>query len=383
MPVPHAGLLSWRVSVTLALCVGLSASTVGCATFSDDTHTGQHAKSDLTSSHDQESVALPSSHDTSDSVAAARNLEWSFQAASQGEPAWSVMGKNLTGNPFTGSPMVPYCPPLAALKVSDETDLCSRLDRRALKTFSLQDDVPLRPPSRQLWFHHPRLIPVRGEESQIRRPYGEHDYRDRVSDDTFRNPYTGLRDLPLLHSDTTRATVTDSELSDIGPPPPHHTLKTAVTLVGLTLLGAGMYAFGPSSFTGADTEENVWEEARDHFKEAWKKPPVFDKDGSGVNYVGHPFFGMQYYLSQRNYGESSLYSFLFSVGTSTFFEYFVESWSERPSVQDLIITPVVGSILGELVYQATQHMRKDGFTQAEKIMVTIINPLYVLQNGYH
>jgi hypothetical protein len=92
---------------------------------------------------------------------------------------------------------------------------------------------------------------------------------------------------------------------------------------------------------------------------------------------------MQYYLSQRNYGESSLYSFLFSVGTSTFFEYFVESWSERPSVQDLIITPVVGSILGEIVYQATQHMRKDGFTTAEKIIITVINPLYVMQNGYH
>src|SRR5688500_3740456 len=100
MPVQHAGLLSWRVSATLALCVSLSASTVGCATFSDDTHTGQHEKSDLTSSHDQESVALPSSYDTSDSVAAARTLEWSF------EPGWSVMEKNLTGNPFTGSPMV-------------------------------------------------------------------------------------------------------------------------------------------------------------------------------------------------------------------------------------------------------------------------------------
>jgi hypothetical protein len=42
----------------------------------------------------------------------------------------------------------------------------------------------------------------------------------------------------------------------------------------------------------------------------------------------------------------------------------------------------VGSILGELVFQATQAMRKDGFTKAEKIMVTLINPLYVLQNGY-
>jgi hypothetical protein len=41
-----------------------------------------------------------------------------------------------------------------------------------------------------------------------------------------------------------------------------------------------------------------------------------------------------------------------------------------------------GSILGELVYLATQEMRKDGFTKAEKVILTLINPLYVLQNGY-
>jgi hypothetical protein len=74
---------------------------------------------------------------------------------------------------------------------------------------------------------------------------------------------------------------------------------------------------------------------------------------------------------------------LFATLISTGFEYFIESWSERPSITDLIITPIVGAILGELVYQATQKMRKDGFTTAEKIMITVINPLYVFQNGYH
>ena len=67
---------------------------------------------------------------------------------------------------------------------------------------------------------------------------------------------------------------------------------------------------------------------------------------------------------------------------STGFEYLVESWSEKPSIQDLIVTPVVGSILGELIYLATQEMRKDGFSTAEKIIVTVINPFYVFQNGY-
>jgi hypothetical protein len=137
----------------------------------------------------------------------------------------------------------------------------------------------------------------------------------------------------------------------------------------------------PSSFTGV-AKGKASDDAWNNFEDAWTKPPVVDKDNAMVNYLGHPYFGALYYLSQRNYGESPLYSFLFSVFTSAAFEYFIESWSERPSVQDLVVTPVVGSILGELVFQATQAMRKDGFTKAEKIIVTVINPLYVLQNGY-
>jgi len=90
----------------------------------------------------------------------------------------------------------------------------------------------------------------------------------------------------------------------------------------------------------------------------------------------------RYSISQRNYGESPLRSFLFSTIMSTGFEYFIESWSEQPSINDLILTPVVGSILGEGIFLATQEMRKDGFTTAEKIVVTVINPMYVFQNGY-
>jgi uncharacterized protein DUF3943 len=170
-------------------------------------------------------------------------------------------------------------------------------------------------------------------------------------------------------------------LPEIGPPPPRHTVKTFGTLTALSFVGIGVYAFAPSSFTGIN-KETALKEAIDDFKNAWTKPPVFDKDNSAINYLGHPYFGMNFYLSQRNYGESPLYSFFFSTFTSTAFEYFIESWAEQPSIQDLIITPIVGSILGELVYLATQEMRKDGFTKAEKVILTLINPLYVLQNGY-
>jgi hypothetical protein len=245
----------------------------------------------------------------------------------------------------------------------------------------LQTDVPLRPPLRQTWFHHPRLVPL-GDDRQLGIPHSEIlAHHEPSSLGTFRNPYAGLRDQAILHRDTSRAPVTASKLPEVGPPPPRHTIKTFGTLTGLSLVGIGVYAFAPSSFTGAD-KQDAWKEAWEDFRTAWTKPPVIDKDRAVVNYIGHPYFGMTYYLSQRNYGESPLYSFLFSTFTSTCFEYFIESWSERPSVQDLIITPIVGSILGELVFRATQEMRKNGLTTGEKVILTVINPLYVLQNGY-
>jgi hypothetical protein len=274
------------------------------------------------------------------------------------------------------------CAATSSLQRTIQSDTCTMLLPPAVQEPIAGDEMRLRPPLRRLWFTHPALVP-HGDGDDLSFPDSAVlAHRTRVTSRPFRDPYGGLRDQPLFHPDTSRAPARESQLPDIGPPPPKHTIKTFATLTGLSLLGIGMYALGPSSFTGANKDEDVWGEASQHFKNAWTKPPVFDKDGNGVNYVGHPYFGMNFYLSQRNYGESPLYSFLFSTFTSTCFEYFIESWSERPSIQDLIITPVVGSILGELVYRATQEMRKDGFTKAEKIIVTIINPLYVLQNGY-
>ena len=249
----------------------------------------------------------------------------------------------------------------------------------------LGDDLRLRPPLRQSWAHHPRLVPF-GQDNELGLPDSEIlAHRDRLTSRPFRDPYAGLRDQPLLHRDSSRAPVRDSTLPEVGPPPPKHTIKTFATLTGLSLVGIGVYALAPTALTGAgaNKEEDDVKEAWEQFQRAWKEPPVFDSDRAVVNYLGHPYVGMLYYLSQRNYGESPLYSFLFSTLTSTCFEYFIESWGEQPSATDLIVTPVLGSMYGELVYRATQHMRQDGFTKAEKIILTIINPLYVFQNGFH
>jgi Domain of unknown function (DUF3943) len=260
---------------------------------------------------------------------------------------------------------------------------CDRLPIQTGDRRPLGDDLRLSPPLRQSWAHHPRLVPF-DQDNELGLPDSEIlAHRDRVTSRPFRNPYAGLRDQPLFHRDSSRAPVRDSTLLEVGPPPPHHSVKTFAVFTAASLVGIGVYALAPGSFTGATKDGQQYKESWDSFTDAWTKPPVFDSDNPAVNYLGHPYFGSLYYLSQRNYGESPLYSFLFSTFMSTAFEYFIESWDERPSATDLIVTPVLGSIYGELVYRATQHMRQDGFTKGEKIILTIINPLYVFQNGFH
>lgn len=92
-----------------------------------------------------------------------------------------------------------------------------------------------------------------------------------------------------------------------------------------------------------------------------KKGPVVDKDDWVVNYIGHPVSGAAYYTMVRHQGFSRMESFAFSVAMSTFFwEYGLEAFAEVPSIQDLIITPVIGSLMGEVFYMAQQKIDANG-----------------------
>ncbi len=65
-------------------------------------------------------------------------------------------------------------------------------------------------------------------------------------------------------------------------------------------------------------------------------------------------------MGARSAGTGAGYSFLYSVALSTFFwEYGVEAFAERPSIQDLFVTPIVGSILGEGFYVAKRHIKEN------------------------
>lgn len=133
---------------------------------------------------------------------------------------------------------------------------------------------------------------------------------------------------------------------------PERDPKRLVYNTGL-FFGAAALSFGilwvlPESVTNWDKEEMLEEGLITRWKENVKAGPVWDEDSFFLNFIMHPYSGAVYYMSARGSGFKWWESFAYSTIMSTFFwEYGIEAFAEIPSWQDLLITPVIGSLFGE------------------------------------
>ncbi len=85
--------------------------------------------------------------------------------------------------------------------------------------------------------------------------------------------------------------------------------------------------------------------------------PQMDRDLFIFNWVLHPYFGAIYYMQARVAGYCKRACIFFTFLVSTFFwEYGLEAFVEIPSWQDLICTPTLGPLVGELFFHATHHI---------------------------
>jgi Domain of unknown function (DUF3943) len=98
----------------------------------------------------------------------------------------------------------------------------------------------------------------------------------------------------------------------------------------------------------------------------------WDSDDDWINYIGHPYFGSSYYVYARHYGYSRLESFWFSFSISAFYEIGIEAWAEPVSIQDMIFTPLLGSLLGELLLPLEQQIKtNDNKVLGSEILGTV------------
>ena len=149
---------------------------------------------------------------------------------------------------------------------------------------------------------------------------------------------------------------------------------------GVELLGMTVLILMPKEITkwSEDWAKDAWR----NLKRSFSTTPVWDKDDWALNYIGHPIAGSYYYNALRSQNASRFHSFLFSTAQSFIWEYIIEGVAERPSAQDILITPVVGSMLGEATHLLTMSMRKNGFNFFEKVFVILFNPMFAINNGF-
>ena len=160
--------------------------------------------------------------------------------------------------------------------------------------------------------------------------------------------------------------------------PPHSTRRNALVI---TATGAAAFAI-----TWVLPEElSKWDKSQPvsyYLTRAYTEPPVWDRDPFFWNWIVHPLAGTYAYLMERNHGRSPLRGFLLATAASVGWEYGFEAFIEQPSAQDLLITSPVGAVLGEMSHQLTRRMRRGGFSTTEKVVLTIVNPVQVVQHGY-
>ncbi|MGD9388063.1 MAG: DUF3943 domain-containing protein [Gammaproteobacteria bacterium] len=132
---------------------------------------------------------------------------------------------------------------------------------------------------------------------------------------------------------------------------------------------------------------NWTEEQRSEFslKKWWDniRNPQWDSDDFYLNYVLHPYWGAAYYVRARERGYDERASFWYSAAMSAAFEFGVEALFEEPSLQDIIVTPVGGVILGEYfmgLRHDTQALYEPGEEMAwrHRALLVLTDPLGAL-----
>lgn len=170
--------------------------------------------------------------------------------------------------------------------------------------------------------------------------------------------------------------------------PPMYVLGSTTILITGCLIATGLLYIMPPSLTHWDKDE--WKPSA--LKENWmsnvRSGPVVDEDGIFLNWITHPYWGAVYYMQPRSVGYSFAESALFSfVASSFFWEYGIEAFAEDPSWQDLIITPAIGSLIGEVFYRSTKYIMNNGnllfgSRVLANIALVIMDPLKVAMQDW-
>lgn len=149
--------------------------------------------------------------------------------------------------------------------------------------------------------------------------------------------------------------------------------------LGYQFVAVGALYVAPESISGWTSEQK-----QDYSISKWRddvSKPVWDEDVWWINYVTHPYWGGAYYIQARERGLDRAQSFWYSALISTLYEYGAEALAEPVSIQDLVVTPVAGFLVGEYLFTPLrQRIRaKSGeLDWSDKTTLFVTDPLGVI-----
>ena len=148
-------------------------------------------------------------------------------------------------------------------------------------------------------------------------------------------------------------------------------------LAGAQLVAAGVLFFTPESVSNWSDEDkkSTFRKYNDNFAN-----PEIDDDKFYINYVLHPYWGATYYIRGRERGLDQTSSFIFSALISAMYEFGIECIFENPSIQDLIVTPVAGSLIGAYIFEPWRESikRKGELRWYDHAGLMVTDPIGVL-----
>lgn len=122
-------------------------------------------------------------------------------------------------------------------------------------------------------------------------------------------------------------------------PREHTSGETALYLASLYGVSGVIYYF--------TSTEKIHENASlDNFSHNFGRVIIFDTDSPNANWIVHVYSGSQCYLFYRGRSYTKTSAFLLTALQSALFEFTIEVIQEKASLEDLINTPILGSILG-------------------------------------
>jgi len=120
------------------------------------------------------------------------------------------------------------------------------------------------------------------------------------------------------------------------------------------------------------------------YRRTFTLPPIWDNDSISWNYGVHPIMGSFSYLAYRNRQAHWTEAVAGTVIGSVIYEYLIAGGTQQPSWYDMMSTPVLGSLLGEGIYQVKKLMLKDKYLSIwEKIFITVSDPFEAFYYGFN